>query len=72
MSRRDSVARIFRRNYRRWVSAIDLLRPGGLLAWRTEVSRCRTELGMRIEQKTHYTKRGSRSFYRYLGRRKAA
>jgi len=66
------TAAVFRRNYRKWVSALKLVQAGGMLAWRTEVSRCRTQLGMVIENKQERDRSGKvvRSFYRYV--RKAA
>ena len=70
MSKTARVAAYLRARYRQKVSAIDLLRIGGALAWRTEVSRCRTLLGMDIRNEQEWTKRGSRSFYRYVGRLK--
>ena len=72
MTKLQRTARFFRQHRRRWVSALSLLRVGGALAWRTEVSRCRTDLGMRIEQRTDYTKAGIRSWYRYSGLEKNA
>lgn len=68
MSARDRIATLFRKRRRVWVSAVELLKIGGLLAWRTEVSRCRTELLMRIENRQEHTRRGIRSYYRYRGR----
>ena len=67
MNKSERTARFFRRNRRRWLSALTLLRVGGALAWRTRVSDCR-KLGMVIEQRTDYTKAGVRSFYRYTGK----
>lgn len=72
MSKRDRVAAIFRRYRRKKVSALVLVKAGGLLAWRTEVSRCRTQLGMRIEWIEERTRDGQvRSFYRYVGKKAA-
>jgi hypothetical protein len=67
MSRLQQTARLFRRNRGRWLSAVGLVKAGGLLAWRTRVSECRTLLGMQVEQET----RKGRSFYRYTGRKAA-
>ena len=72
MSTLQRTAAVFRRHRRRWISALVLVRAGGLLAWRSRVSECRTQLGMDIKQKTDYTPRGARSFYRYVGKRRAA
>lgn len=68
MNRTQKTAALFRRHRRQWISALTLVKVGGLLAWRTEVSRCRTLLGMQVEQET----RKGRSYYRYSGKRKAA
>ena len=68
MTALDRTAAIFRRHRRTWVSALRLMQVGGLLAWRTRVSDCRTLLGMRIEQRTERTPQGARSFYRYVGK----
>ena len=58
------TATFFRRHRRRWISALQLLRVGGALAWRTELSRCRTQFGMDIQ----WNKDIRRSKYRYVGR----
>ena len=68
MTRTEQTAKLFRRHRRQWVSAITLTKVGGLLAWRTEVSRCRTQLGMNIE----WSGDTRNSRYRYVGLRKAA
>ena len=62
------VARYLKSRYRQRVSALELLRIGGALAWRTEVSRCRTQFGMVIRNEQIRTKRGVRSVYIYTGR----
>jgi hypothetical protein len=68
MSRRDAVAQLFKRHRGRDISALALAKVGGFLAWRTEVSRVRTELGLDVRWN------GDRrhSAYRYVGRRKTA
>lgn len=72
MSATERTAQCFKRNRRKWVSAIDLARVGGLLAWRTEVSRCRFIFGMTIDNRLERTPGGKvRSYYRYSGLRKA-
>ena len=69
MSARDRIAAVFRKRRRVWVSALVLMHTGGLLSWRTDISRCRTELGMRrIENRLDHTRHGIRSYYRYMGR----
>jgi hypothetical protein len=72
MSAVERTAKYLRAHRRRWVSAIDLARVGGLLAWRTEVSRCRSIFGMTIENRLERHPGGKvRSYYRYSGLRKA-
>lgn len=68
MSATERTAAFFRRNRKRWVSALLLLRVGGALAWRTEVSRCRTDLGMTIDHKSERKGGKVLSFYRYSGK----
>lgn len=67
MSKLEQTARVFRRRRKQWISALDLVKVGGLLAWRTEISRCRTVLGMVVEWKSEK----GRSYYRYVGRKAA-
>lgn len=68
MSSLQRTARLFRRHRRRWISAVEIVRVGGLLAWRTRVSECRRLLGMRIENETTLVGKKYRSRYRYLGK----
>jgi hypothetical protein len=42
----DRVERLLRSRAGQEVSALELAQVGGFLAWRTEVSRCRTQRGM--------------------------
>jgi hypothetical protein len=70
VSQRDAVARLFRRSYRKKVSAIQLMRVGGALAWRTRVSEARRELGMDIRNELTRHKGTVRSVYVYCGRLK--
>jgi hypothetical protein len=66
MSKVEAVAQYFRSRPGTWISALDLLKLGGALAWRTEVSRCRTQLGMKIDNRTEtHPQYGRISFYRY-------
>lgn len=60
----EQTAAFFRRHRGRWISALLLMPVGGALAWRTEVSRCRRQLGMNIE----WNKNVRESRYRYVGR----
>ena len=68
MSATARTATFFRRHRRTWISALQLLQVGGALAWRTELSRCRTQLGMNIE----WNKDIRRSKYRYAGKLRRA
>jgi hypothetical protein len=63
MNKTDRVAAYFQERPNRWISALPLMRIGGLLAWRTEVSRARKKYRMRIvnEQRAKRT----RSYYKY-------
>lgn len=70
-SKLDTMAGYFITHENEWVSALDLARLGGLLAWRTRVSDCRRVLGMNVENELRRQPDGTQqSFYRY--RRKAA
>jgi len=51
MSNRDRVAAYFREHPNRWISAITLVEIGGTLSSRTRISECRTELGMRVDNR---------------------
>lgn len=49
-SNTDKVATLFARHYRHWLDIPTIIRGGGGLGgWRTEVSRCRQQFGMRFE-----------------------
>lgn len=62
----DRVAAYFRAHPHTWIPAIDLETVGGRQAWRSRVSQCRTEFGMRIDNRQR-TERGIRvSEYRYV------
>ena len=65
----EAVAAHFRQHQGHWVSAIDLMRCGGTLSWRTRVSECRRLLGMAIQNKTFTLDGQKRSLYRYVGPR---
>jgi len=49
MKKRDAVAALLTANTGQWVGALDLMRVGGALSWRTRLSDCRKELGMTID-----------------------
>ena len=67
MSYTEKVARYLRRN-RRWVDARELMRVGGLLAWRSRLAECRTLLGMRVENRQRKSGKITISEYRYRGK----
>lgn len=50
MSNLDRVAKLLSRRGR-WVSALSLMKAGGLLSWRTRVSECRRLLGWAVENR---------------------
>lgn len=64
MNATERTARYLRRHRRKWLSALALLKVGGALAWRTELSRCRKLFHMDIE----WNKDVRHSKYRYRGR----
>ena len=61
-----AVAAYFKARPGQWISALELAQVGGLLAWRTRVSECRTQLGMQIQNKTHRVGRKLHSEYRWV------
>lgn len=64
---RDQVATLFKSKPNEWISAYTLMQFGGALAFRTRCSECRTQLGMRIENKVTRDAHGvAHSFYRYV------
>jgi hypothetical protein len=65
MTYTNRVAATFTAHPRTWISAVALMRVGGLMAWRTRVSDCRIR-GMAIENRLRRRKNGSIiSEYRY-------
>jgi hypothetical protein len=67
LSFRDRVAHFFKGHPGEWVSAYQLAKIGGLYAWRTRVSDCRTELQMVIENRVRRSVHGEAiSEYRYV------
>ena len=70
MSSLQRTAQLFRSKRRRWISAVEIARVGGFLAWRSRTAECRTVLGMQIENKQERDRFGKvTSWYRYQGRR---
>ena len=45
------VAHLFLAHPGEWLNALDIARIGGMMAWRTRISNCRTEYGLRIENR---------------------
>ena len=66
MSRLENVRTLLVARSGEWVDGRELARVGGFAAWRTRLSDCRRQFGMRIENETirheHYTV----TRYRYL------
>ena len=60
---RDRVARFFRAHPDCWIDASRLLQLGGMYGWRSRVSECRTQLGMKIENRQRREKRRTISEY---------
>lgn len=59
----EPTANYFRRHQDQWISAVDLTKVAGLLAWRSRVSELRTKLGMQITNKQERDRSGKvRSF----------
>ncbi len=50
----ERVAELFRSRPGVWISALELETVGGRLAWRTRVSDCHTQFGMRITKRLDY------------------
>ncbi len=64
---RDAVAQHFRAHAGEWVHYGQLMAIGGQLAWRTRVSECRRDYGMRIENRLERAEDGlATSYYRYV------
>ena len=68
---RDRVAAYLQARPGQWVDGLALQAIGGSYAWRTRLSECRTQLGMRIENQIRWLEasegRGYRvSEYRYV------
>jgi hypothetical protein len=64
---RDAVAALFRARPGEWIDAHQIAAVGGSLAWRTRCSECRTQLGMRIENRQVREKNGRcHSSYRFV------
>lgn len=61
----ELVAAYFKARPHQRVSPFELMALGCHLCWRTEISRCRLEMGMRITPEYEQTGRKKRSFYVY-------
>lgn len=67
----EQTARFFRRNRKRWVSAIDVAKVTGLFSHSQRISDLRKQ-GLAIECKTVTQPNGKKcSSYRYLGKKAA-
>jgi hypothetical protein len=60
------VEALFRSRPGSWISALEIATVGGWLSSRTRISECRTQLGMRIENKTEMVNGTKHSFYRWI------
>lgn len=64
---RDAVAALFRARPGEWIDAHQIAAVGGSLAWRSRISDCRLELGMRIDNRQVREKNGMcHSRYRFV------
>lgn len=67
----EAVAQHFRAHPGEWLDGIEFQHIGGIYAWRSRISGCRTELGMVIENRQRRIKRPDGSMfvvseYRYV------
>jgi len=63
---RDAVASHFILHRGEWIDGMDLAGIGGLYAWRSRISECRTQLAMCIENRQRKVGRRTVSEYRYV------
>jgi hypothetical protein len=64
---REAVAERFKAQPNTWISAYVLMQCGGAMAWRTRISECRTQLGMRIDCNVERDANGvAVSYYRFV------
>jgi len=69
MTYRDKVAAYFKAHPVEWIDGMVLSQLGGVYAWRTRVSECRTQLQMPIDNRICRTEGGMKvSQYRYVPR----
>lgn len=69
MNRTERIASLFKSKRHRWISCYTLSNVGGFAGWRTRVSNCRTEMGMRIVNRQRKHAKGyTISEYKYVGR----
>jgi hypothetical protein len=61
----DRVEQLFRSRPNQFISALEIATVGGWLSSRTRISECRTQLGMRIDNKTEMVNGSKHSFYRF-------
>lgn len=55
---RAAVAELLNSRPNEWIGGIELAHIGGFYAWRSRVSDCRTQLGMRIENRVRTLENG--------------
>lgn len=60
---RDRVAELFRRRAGEWIDGLEIAQVGGVYAYRTRISDCRLQLGMRIDNRLR--KVGARTVSEY-------
>lgn len=62
---RDRLAEHFRAHPGEWIGGLELAKIAGAYAWRSRVSDCRTQLGMRIDNRQRKERDLTISEYRY-------
>ena len=64
---REAVAGYLRSRPNEWCSVYALMQVGGAMAWRSRISECRTQLGMRVDCKIERDGNGvAVSYYRFV------
>jgi hypothetical protein len=60
----ERVAGLFLRKRGEWIDSTELAHVGGRCGWRTRCSECRTQLGMRIENRVRTVRAADGSTFR--------
>ncbi len=68
MSYIEAVADLFRARPGEWIDGMTIAQSGGIYAWRSRISDCRTQLGMTIENRERRVGRRIVSEYRFVPR----